>query len=122
MGIVSRNVSGLSQWLNDLRKMDKYLSAKAVQSPLNLAKYNAFRSTPVSSTHGDLCRCDIQVAKYACPSCNVAYCSLTCFRSEANPSVVASPSTFHRVSRNIINAQKGFTVAKFSRISRLLQC
>ncbi|KAF9646230.1 hypothetical protein BDM02DRAFT_3100173 [Thelephora ganbajun] len=27
-------------------------------------------------------RCNRQFAKYACPQCNIPYCSLTCFRSE----------------------------------------
>ena len=31
-----------------------------------------------------MCRCKRQFAKYACPRCNIPYCSLTCFRSEAS--------------------------------------
>ncbi|KAG5727144.1 Zinc finger HIT domain-containing protein 2 [Termitomyces sp. T112] len=43
--------------------------------------------SPPSATFSDksICRlCGRQFAKYNCPTCNVAYCSLTCFRSEAH--------------------------------------
>ncbi|KIJ59233.1 hypothetical protein HYDPIDRAFT_101098 [Hydnomerulius pinastri MD-312] len=43
--------------------------------------------TDESSEGGDKVLCGIcrrQFSRYTCPTCNVAYCSLTCFRSEAH--------------------------------------
>ncbi|KAF5336161.1 hypothetical protein D9611_006356 [Ephemerocybe angulata] len=46
--------------------------------------------TPSSAANDDpndsaICKlCHRQFAKYTCPTCNVPYCSLTCFRSEAH--------------------------------------
>ncbi|KAI5477970.1 zinc finger, HIT-type protein [Pseudohyphozyma bogoriensis] len=43
------------------------------------------RGTPISSAEQPICGvCKLQFSRYTCPHCNLHYCSIPCFRSEAH--------------------------------------
>jgi hypothetical protein len=96
---VSRRLMGVTRTWRRAYVRWMSLSPNEVQSPLSLAKCNA-RSTPfVFLTDGNACRCKRQFAKYACPRCNIPYCSLMCFRSEVSPLVLESVAFSNHVLR-----------------------
>lgn len=56
-----------------------------VDEPASLGEFCGMCVTPFVSSHSDPDEpksCQRQVSRYTCPSCNLFYCSLNCFRSE----------------------------------------
>lgn len=64
-------------------------------------------------------RCRRQFSKYTCPTCNIPYCSLTCFRSEVRLLLLKDINGHWRFNLHlslILNAQNHFTRKRLNQI------
>ncbi len=65
------------------------------------------------------CRCHRQISRYICPSCNVPYCSLTCFRSDAHTQ--CSEPFYKRELEDGIKSQPNASTAERVKMMELLK-
>jgi len=107
-GFVNRN--GHSGWgpsnLQKVKRIQPYANCNEILSAL---RFMANYSFPY--------RCQRQFAKYTCPTCNVPYCCLVCFRSSVHYVLflLHCPRT-HSGERHIIDVPRIFTKKKSSQI------
>ncbi|KAJ3519340.1 hypothetical protein NMY22_g13251 [Coprinellus aureogranulatus] len=83
-----------------------------IQTPASASK--------AESTENAICKlCHRQFAKYTCPTCNVPYCSLTCFRSEAHNQ--CSETFYKKEIETGIHAEPSKTAQERKQILELLK-
>ncbi|KAJ7216531.1 hypothetical protein GGX14DRAFT_441896 [Mycena pura] len=73
----------------------------------------------MASTEPSCAICRRQFSKYTCPTCNVAYCSLTCFRSQAHSK--CSETFYKNELESDIRAQPSKTAQERQRMLELLK-
>ncbi|KAJ7507309.1 hypothetical protein B0H11DRAFT_1849854 [Mycena galericulata] len=79
-----------------------------------------FQMNSMASTDTVTCRlCRRQFSKYTCPTCNVPYCSLTCFRSEAHSQ--CSETFYKKEVESDIRTEPSKTAQERQRMMELLK-
>ncbi|TDL23986.1 hypothetical protein BD410DRAFT_131242 [Rickenella mellea] len=80
---------------------------------------NIIENVPASTEKAPCGICRRQFSKYICPSCNVPYCSLTCFRSESHSQ--CSEAFYKREIQTDMNAQPNRSAEERIKMMELLK-